>query len=238
MRVLKSFAKRALPQSVVEAIRARRAPTDSSQAGEAALLRTLVKKYSVSRWIIDVGANDGISLSNSLPFVKEGWKAVLIEPAPAIFAKLIANHGNRKNVTCLQLACSQQPGEADLHFGSDGEEGFMSTLSSADNEWYRGARSSKSVRVAVDTITNIFKRCSVPSKPGILSVDCEGMDYEALLGLDFAQFRPSIIVTEEYEWEPDKHAAKYSLLIKANYSLVQKLGCNTFWIDRFRDQTN
>jgi hypothetical protein len=64
------------------------------------------------------------------------------------------------------------------------------------------------------------------------------MDYEALLGLDFAQFRPSIIVTEEYEWEPDKHAAKYSLLIKANYSLVQKLGCNTFWIDRFRDQTN
>jgi len=53
-----------------------------------------------------------------------------------------------------------------------------------------------------------------------------------LLGLDFGQFRPTVIVTEEYEWEPEKHAAKYTLLICSNYSLVQKIGYNTVWIDR------
>jgi hypothetical protein len=58
------------------------------------------------------------------------------------------------------------------------------------------------------------------------------MDYEALLGLEFSRFRPTIIVTEEYEWEPDKHAAKYGLLIRNRYTLVQKVGCNTVWADR------
>lgn len=232
VNLLKSFAKRALPKPILEAIKARRSLTDLSQAGEAALLQSLTERYIVSSCIIDIGANDGVSLSNSIPFIKDGWRAVLVEPAPAVFAKLVANHGNRENVTCLQVACSLEPGEADLYLGSDGEEGFMATLSSADNEWYQKARSTKSIKVNVDTITNILKRCAIPANPGILSVDCEGMDYEALCGLDFTQFRPTIIVTEEYEWEPDKHAAKYALLIKANYSLVQKIGFNTFWIDR------
>ena len=232
MNPLKSAAKRVLPKGLVDAIRSNRPGVDPSQAGETALLETLATKYEVLEWIVDIGANDGVSLSNSLPFIKRGWKAVLVEPAPAVFAKLIANHGNKPNVQCLQLACSQKTGDADLFFGSDGEEGFMSTLSSADNEWYRDARSSQSVRVKTETLTNILTRSAVPARPGILTVDCEGMDYEALLGMDFTLFRPTVIVTEEYEWEPEKHASKYSLLIKANYSLVQKVGCNTVWLDR------
>lgn len=89
-----------------------------------------------------------------------------------------------------------------------------------------------SVKVKTDTVTNILRRYKVPDRPGILLVDCEGMDYEVLLGLDFGEFRPTVIVTEEYEWEPEKHAAKYGLLIRNDYSLLQKVGCNTFWIDR------
>jgi FkbM family methyltransferase len=233
MNVVKAVAKKVFPKRVVNAIKAGISPqNDPSQAGETALLKTLVSKYEVSDWIIDVGANDGVSLSNSLPFINRGWHAILIEPAPAVFNKLIANHGRRSNVTCLQVACSDKPGEAELYFGSDGEEGFMSTLSSSENEWFSTARSSASVKVRTETITNILRQCSAPNQPGILSVDCEGMDYEALLGLDIQQFRPTIIVTEEYEWEPQKHAAKYALLINANYSLVQKIGCNTLWIDR------
>ena len=86
--------------------------------------------------------------------------------------------------------------------------------------------------VRTDTLTSILKHEQAPSRPGILLVDCEGTDYEVLLGLDFEQFRPTVILTEEDEWGPKNHAAKYALLILANYSLVQKVGCNTIWIDR------
>ncbi len=228
----RAVARRLLPRRAKQLIKAIASGDDSSQAGEGAVLERLVTEFVCEEWVIDVGANDGIAVSNSLPFVKRGWRAVLIEPAPAVFKKLAANHGQLKNVTCLQVACCECPGEAELYIGSDGEDGFLSTLSTATNEWMDKARTSQSVKVKTDTLTNILASQNAPARPGILLVDCEGMDYEALLGLDFSRFRPTIVVTEEYEWEPAKHAAKYSFLIHANYSLFQKVGCNTIWIDR------
>jgi FkbM family methyltransferase len=221
----------ALTGRVVQVIR-KVSCADHSQAGETTFLRKLVKRLECQKWVIDVGANDGVTFSNSLPFVKLGWRAILIEPAPAVFKKLIVNCRGRETATCLQIACCDKSGEADLYFGTDGEEGFKSTLCKSDNEWFRRERSSKSVSVRTDTLTNILKRYQAPNRPGILLGDSEGMDYEVLLGLDFEQFRPTVIVTEEYEWEPEKHAEKYALLIRANYSLVQKIGCNTLWIER------
>jgi len=235
MTTLKVFAKKILPRPALLAVRKARekllAP-DHSQAGETRLLRNLVNDFECQRWIIDVGANDGITISNSFPFVKLGWRAILIEPAPLVFKKLTANCGHYDNVLCLQVACCDKPGEGNLYFGSDGEDGFMSTLCTSENEWFNRHRGPSFVRVKTDSLTGILERYHAPDRPGILLVDCEGMDYEVLLGLDFRQFRPTIIVTEEYEWEPEKHAAKYGLLIRARYSLVQKVGCNTFWIDR------
>ena len=40
-----------------------------------------------------------------------------------------------------------------------------------------------------------------PTRPGMLLIDAEGMDFEVLNGLDFDRYRPTIIVTEEYEFE-------------------------------------
>jgi FkbM family methyltransferase len=225
------FIKTLAPSTLKRVVRAVLIP-DPSQAGEATLLKRLVHDFVCEKFIIDVGANDGVTISNSLPFIKDGWRAILIEPAPAVFKELIQHHGHRTNVICLPIACLDKAGEADLYFGSDGERGFLSTLCRADNEWFRKARSSQSVKVKTDTLTNILEANQAPDHPGILLVDCEGMDYEALLGLDFSRFRPTVLVTEEYEWEPWKHAAKYTLLIHNSYSLVQKVGCNTIWIDR------
>lgn len=231
MDALRTLGRKWLPGNVKRLIRGTLF-SDHSQAGEGRYLNNIVANYECLEWIIDIGANDGVTISNSLPFIRRGWSAILIEPAPAVFRRLMKNHGNRKNVTCLQIACSDTVGEAELCFGSDGEEGLLSTLCKSNNEWFSTARSSRSVNVRTDIITNVLRRHGVASRPGILLVDCEGMDYEVLLGLDFQQFRPTVIVTEEYEWEPEKHAAKYALLIRANYSLVQKVGCNTIWMDR------
>jgi len=205
---------------------------DVSQHGEATVLAKLAAELALERFIIDVGANDGVTMSNSLRFVEDDWRAILIEPAPAVFAKLVANHGHRHNVTCLEVACADKSGISDLYFGSDGKEGFMSTLCTADNEWFRANRTSESVKVRTETLTDILRAQQAPSQPGILLVDCEGMDYETLLGLDFSCYRPTVVVTEEYEWEPDKLASKYSLLVRNGYSLSQKVGCNTIWVDR------
>jgi FkbM family methyltransferase len=226
------FVKNMMPAPLKRAIRAAVRPPDLSQGGEVTLIWQLVRGYECQNYVVDVGANDGVTISNSFPFIDAGWKGILIEPAPAVFQKLMKNLGKRKTVTCLQMACSNKTGEADLYLGADGEEGLLSSLCQSDNEWFRQARGSQTVRVKTDTLTNVFAEYNSPGCPGLLLVDCEGMDYEVFLGLDFSRYRPTVIVTEEYEWEPQKHAAKYSLLIHNNYSLVQKVGCNTIWLDR------
>jgi len=205
---------------------------DPSQNGEVAVLKELVSRFVCEEVLIDVGANDGVTISNSLPFIQNGWRAILLEPAPKVFLKLKRHHAARNNVVCIQLACLDRADEAQLYYGSDGDEGFLSTLSQADNEYFKQHRSLKSIKVKTDTLTNVMLTHAIPPYPGILLVDCEGMDYEVLCGLDFSRFRPTLIVTEEYELEPDKHAAKYGLLIRNHYTLVQKVGCNTVWLDR------
>lgn len=229
--MLTRIARKLTPAPLKRAFRAAINP-DESQNGEATLLRRLTNEFECEKFFVDVGANDGVTISNSLPFIKEGWRGIMIEPAPAVFEKLKRNHGHRDSVICVQVACSERTGDADLYIGSDGEEGFLSTLCQTDNEWFKTARSSKAVRVKTETLGNILKEHRAPRQPGMLLVDCEGLDYECFLGLDFSLFRPTIIATEEYEWEPLKHAAKYALLIQNNYSLVQKVGCNTIWVDR------
>jgi FkbM family methyltransferase len=237
--MLRSFIKRALNERAVNAVRnIKRALNvvrnkDTSQAGEVALLASLVNAHpNCERFLIDVGAHDGVTLSNSFPFIQEGWHALLLEPAPAVFRRLFAAHGHRPNVTCLQVACSDKQGEAPLYTGSDGVNGFLSTLCEDDNDYFRSARSNASIKVRVERLTDILRQNGAPARPGMLLIDTEGMDFEVLSGLDFGHYRPSIIVTEEYEWDPTKHAAKYSLLINHGYSLVQKIGCNTIWRDK------
>ena len=130
------------------------------------------------------------------------------------------------------MACSNTSGEADLFIGTDGDEGFLSSLRRGDDEWSRQARSERTVKVRVDTLTNLLSAQQWPHSLGILFIDAEGLDYEVLQGLDFSRFRPSLVMTEESERDRERHAAKHSLLIHNGYDLLQRFGSDTIWFDR------
>jgi hypothetical protein len=51
-----------------------------------------------------------------------------------------------------------------------------------------------------------------------------------LLGLDPQKFRPRVILTEEYENNPEKHRRKYQLLQDRGYRLHATVGYNTAWV--------
>src|SRR3954466_4577937 len=60
---------------------------DVSQHGEASVLATMVDD-DWPRYLVDVGAHDGRSLSNSFPFLELGWSGVLVGPLPPGFSPL------------------------------------------------------------------------------------------------------------------------------------------------------
>lgn len=217
---LKNYVKRRV--SEVRHIIAR----DTSQNFEVSYLRTIIPA-DFPRYIVDVGAYDGKYLSNSYYFVRvRGWGGILIEPEPEAFRALARFYAGRPNVACVNKACSNRPGMQKLYLGT---HRTRSTLSVDDSQWFKQHRTHLAVDVETDTLTNILAAYRCPADFGILSVDAEGLDYEVLLGLDFARFCPRIVITEDERGLDEPNQKKYQLLQERGYRLVNRLGLNTIW---------
>jgi FkbM family methyltransferase len=201
---------------------------DTSQHGEAAFLRSLLPR-NTPRFLVDVGAHDGAYLSNSLPFIQEGWEGVLVEPHPQLFLELTQRHAGNPRVYTVQKACMDRSGTMPLYMGKDGNAA-LSTLCTDDTAWFRESRSEESIPVEADTLTHILDAHNVPGDFSLLLIDAEGMDYEVLLGLDANRYRPRIILTEEYEDDRQKKGWKFALLSARGYRYHATIGCNTVWL--------
>lgn len=58
-------------------------------------------------YFVDIGANDGKTVSNTLALVERGWGGLMIEPDPIAFSKLQSLHGYNKNITLLNCAVNR-----------------------------------------------------------------------------------------------------------------------------------
>ena len=215
----------------IQDVRAKYGLGKESQYGETAILRALLRDHP-RPYLVDVGAHDGRSWSNSRGFMLRGWHGILIEPLPKVFAQLAYVYRNNPNAACLNLACTDSSGEQQLFVGTDGDTGMGSSLCADDNEWFAGMRSDTTITVKTETLTSLLDQANWPQDFALLLVDAEGMDYEVLRGLDFSRYQPAVIVTEEYMANPAKHEAKYAMLGANGYRLhhVTGDGANSIWL--------
>ncbi len=204
-----------------------RNPIDTnSQHGEVTVALDLLAPDD-PKFVVDVGAHDGLFLSNSYSLLMMGWSGILVEPLSSAFSSLSTLYKDNPNVTCVQRACGDKPGVAKLYFGSD-EPGQMSTISG--DPVFTVGRSGEFEKVEVVTLSSVLAEGNAPRDISLLSVDAEGIDYEVFCGLDFTAFRPRIVITEEYAQNPIKHMEKYALLNERGYTLYGQYGCNTIWV--------
>ena len=187
---------------------------DVSQHGEAGILAALVGD-DWPRYLVDVGAHDGRSLSNSYPFLQQGWAGMLVEPLPAAFSRLESLYHDRADVRCVRAACAAGEGEMQLAVGDDAPLAMTSTLRA-------GARGKGHMTVTVRTLSSLLEECGAPADFSLLLVDAEGVDYEVLAGLDFDHWRPRVVVTEDRA--TDLLSARGYLL----YTVVG--GTNSIWL--------
>jgi FkbM family methyltransferase len=195
---------------------------DVSQHGEASIVAALVEP-GWPRYLVDVGAHDGRSLSNSFPFLALGWAGTLVEPLPQAFEQLAQRYADRPDVHCVRAACSNWDGEGRLDVGDDGGAPMTSTL---------GGRASRGgLAVTVRTLTAVLEETDAPGDFSLLLVDAEQKDYEVLAGLDFDRYRPRVVVTEDDIAHPARHAEKYALLRERGYVLYTLVGgTNSIWV--------
>ncbi len=75
----------------------------TSQTGEDGVLKAIFDRIGVvSRWCVDIGAGDGLFISNTWrPINEDRWSATLIEADPSNFAVLKERYKDRLDVHCL-----------------------------------------------------------------------------------------------------------------------------------------
>ena len=79
-------------------------------------------------------------------------------------------------------------------------------------------------------MTNILDENNFDKEFSILKIDAESWDPKVIEGLDFNKYKPQIIVTEDYYWEPENLDKKFYMLEKNGYVLLGLLNYNSIWI--------
>lgn len=205
----------------------------TTETAETELLRRLLPP-DAPRALVEVGAHDGVATSSSLPLVADGWSAILVEPHPEVFERLLFVHGANPDAFCVRGACSDRPGRMPLHLGS-GENSMLSSLTDRRGDpVLSSTQAGAVVEVDVYLLADVLAARSWPSDYAVLLVDTEGHDLEVLRGAGLDRWRPRIVVTEDYPFDLDGLRAKHELLWSSGYGLFDRIGANSVWIDASR----
>ena len=125
---------------------------------------------------IDIGANDGVTISNSLLLEEKGWLGVCIEPAPTEFEKLNNNRKSNNYNICI----SDFNGKC--HFS---ENGFFGKISDKNT----GNTDCLTLEYFLDNIDS-------PKVIDYLSIDVEGGEYDIIRNFPFDKYFVKYITIE------------------------------------------
>ena len=132
--------------------------------------------------MIEIGANDGKTFSNSLLFAENGWKCTLVEPSRRAFSLLEKLHLNKPNIILHNFGFGMFNGTQTFYESGayrDGDD--VALYSSLDkDEIQKWKNDVPFVEVEADFITWVDFRNQNHEKYDFISIDCEGFDYNVL----------------------------------------------------------
>lgn len=188
----------------------------SGQHGEDRILK-LVFRDQPAGLLVDVGAADGFWNSNSIMLLQRpGWKGVLIEPEPSQFQLLQDRYRDNPNVVCRRIAIGRNKGPQTLWCG-----GQVSTF---DPEVKRSAEVNHGINYTETTVEmmplseQLMEEGVYTQEIDFMSIDVEGMNYEAWLTLDTTVHFPKLVCIEGTGYRMD------------GYKQLCRLGSNTFYL--------
>lgn len=199
------------------------------------ILEIFKKKIpKTNEFFVDVGANDGITGSNSLLLEENGWKGLLVE----------ANAEHKEQLNKIRKSPVEWCAVSNLDkviFNSVEGPGNLHGLSriTSDEKFLNHVKAHggevKTTEVKAKTLDKIFAENNVPADLAFLSVDVEGHELTVFKTLDFKKYRPKLIVTEDNSKGRDRTVGNF--LKSKGYYLIKRVGVNEFYVpDEYLDK--
>lgn len=175
---------------------------------------------------IDVGANDGVTFSNTRALALLGWRGILIEPSPKAYAKLSEIYKGRNNgFYTYQYALSNKNSAALLYESgplcTPADVGLVSTFHQHEKERFQATVKYEPIEVKTFTWKTAMNRWMI-KEFDFISLDVEGHELEILPDIDLSKTR---MICLEWNSKPDLKVAyeKYLYGFKVIYTSAENL---------------
>lgn len=177
---------------------------------------------------IDVGAYDGVNMSNTYYFEKKGWRSLCIEP-------IVEEYDKCKNIRKECINCCAGKENVYKHnftvFSIGGSTAAISSLS-PDNKLvaqFEDIITSTDTRVvSVFTLSHLLEKYNFPINIDFISIDTEGTELDVLLGIDLVKYNVFLFIIENnFEENTCENYLKQFGYIKIN-----RIAVNDFFIKK------
>lgn len=157
-------------------------------------------------YYVELGANDGLTQSNSFYFEKyRNWTGLLVEPAPHNFLKCMENRSPTNRIVCAACVSFDYPGE----FVRMTYSNLMSTSLGLQTDIADPLEHARSGRrflrprepvfdfgAIARPLNDLLLESNAPKAIDFLSLDVEGAELEVLKGIDHDTFRFKYVLVE------------------------------------------
>lgn len=176
---------------------------------------------------IDIGANDGVTFSNTRALAERGSCGVLVEPSPAAFHLLKQNYKDLEKKGCFyfyQCALGEKNGDVTLHDSGSilrkNDVSLVSTLIPEETNRFKSITQYNEITVKSFRWKTFMNRLSVKDFD-FISLDTEGMELTILRQMDLSKTK--LICVEHNGKHHDKFkeaCAGFSVIYESGENLI------------------
>ena len=185
---------------------------------------------------MDVGASDGVTISNTLAFENRGFEGLCVEPRDDAFAELRRN----RKCYCEKVGISDVPKENVEFLNIKGYGKSLSGIVSEydpkhlqrikDDSTHPEHESAKTIYIQTVTLQSLLDKYGWDTVD-FLSVDTEGNEMKVLKSIDWKRTRVNVITVENNYRENNIRR----FLINKGFKLCTTLGVDEVYVhDNFK----
>lgn len=179
--------------------------------------------------LLEIGSNDGRTLSNSLLLIENGWKAHLVEPGET-FTQLFELHKNNPLVQYYNYGIGAKEEtvsfwQSGAHVQGGADRGLVSSANYHETErWRQAGVSFIASEIKLTTFDKFHEYAGYPQFD-FISIDAEGFDWLILQQIDLEKVGCKCLCIE-WNGDPElstkftQYCAGYKLALVNNENLI------------------
>lgn len=187
---------------------------------------------------VEIGANDGISCSNTWGLAKRGWTGFLVEAIPEFVKQCKLNHLCHHNVSVWQVAVGDEDGK-EVTFNIGGQLTTANQDLSLEYQnivWAKSVVTSTQVKLTTQKLDTFLVNMRLQPGFDLLVVDVEGYEAQVFSGFTLSKWLPKMLIVELTDTHPNlrtnakSDATLSQQILSVGYKIVYKDCINTVFI--------